>query len=91
MDEKTLASRLSDLASEAERLANKIYLDEDVPAERTRRHAHRLRETLGAALVLSERLARKAGNDTMVKMDERPDGTGEARFTVELGGPGPDA
>lgn len=84
MDEPTLASRLSDLASEAERLANTIYLDEDVPAERTRRHAHRLRETLGIALVLSERLARQNGSGHMVEFSQRPDGTGEASFAVNL-------
>lgn len=88
MDKLTLASRLSDLASDAERLANTIYLEEDVPDERTRRHAHRLRETLGTALMLSERLARETGNGPMVEMKEGPDGaTGEARFAVDLGGP----
>lgn len=87
MDELTLASRLADLSSEAERLANTVYLDEDVPPERTRRHAHRLRETLGAALLLSERLARQTGNGPMVEMKEGPDGnTGEARFAVGLDG-----
>lgn len=72
MDEQTLASRLSDLASEAEYLANTIYLDEEVPAERTRRHTHRLRETLATALVLSERLAREAGMETWLSSDSAP-------------------
>lgn len=85
MDEITLASRLSDLATEAEQIANTIYLNEDVPAERTRRNAHRLRETFGVALMLSERLARQAGNGPMVEMRGRADGTGEARFVVDLG------
>lgn len=84
MDGPSLASRLSDLTSEAEYLANTIYLNEDIPAERTRRHTHRLREILGVALVLSERLARKNGNGKMVQFSERPDGTGEASFEVNL-------
>lgn len=84
MDEQTFAERISRLASEAERLANTIYLDEDVPAERTRRHTHRLRETLGVALVISERLARQNGNGHMVEFSQRPDGAGEASFAVNL-------
>lgn len=37
MDKLTLASRLSDLTSDAERLANTIYLDQDMPDEWARR------------------------------------------------------
>ena len=84
MDKLILASRLSDLASEAEQFVNKIYLSEEDPAELIRHRAHRLRETLGTALLLSEQLAREAGNDSIVEVKERPDGTGEARFSVNL-------
>jgi len=84
MSPNSLAGRLSDLASKAEYLANKIYLDEDAPDKRTRHLSHRLRETLGVALVLSERLARENGNDSMVTLSDQGDGPQEARFAVAL-------
>lgn len=87
METEQLANRLSDLASRAEYLANTIYLGEDTPDERMRRDAHDLRETLGLALVLAERLAREHGNRRMVTFDERDDNTGEARFQIALDDP----
>jgi len=84
METEQLADRLSDLASRAEYLANTIYLGEDTPDERMRRDAHDLRETLGLALVLAERLAREHGNLRMVETTELDDGTGEASFAVNL-------
>lgn len=84
MEDSTLAERLSDLASRAESIAEEIQAAGDEVPERTRRHAHRLREVLGVALILSDRLARRAGNDRMVLLEDRGDGTGEARFTVAL-------
>ena len=57
---------------------------EDTPDERTRRRAHKLRQTVGALLVLSERLAREHGNGSMVTLDHNGDGTGTASFTVNL-------
>ena len=35
---------------------------EDARAERTRRRAHELRQTVGVLLILTERLARECGN-----------------------------
>ena len=58
----------------------------DAPAARTRRRTHELRQTVGVLLILTERLARERGNDPMVELEARTDGTGRARFTVELDG-----
>ena len=85
METEQLANRLSDLASRAEYLANTIHLGEDTSDERMRRDAHDLRETLGLALVLAERLAREHGNLRMVTLGERDEGTSEARYQVALG------
>jgi len=87
METEELANRLSDLASRAEYLANTIYLGEDTPDERMRRDAQDLRETLGLALVLAERLAREHGNLHMVTLDEQDADTAEARFEVALDDP----
>ena len=57
---------------------------EDTPDERTRRRTHELRQTLGVLLILSERLARDEGNDSLVTLDNHGDGTGTAAFTVAL-------
>ena len=57
---------------------------EDTPDERTRRRTHELRQTVGVLLILSERLARDTGNDSMVTLDRNGDGTGTASFTVNL-------
>jgi len=54
---------------------------EDAPAERTRRRAHELRQTVGVLLILTERLARECGNASMVELDAR---AGRASFTVDL-------
>jgi hypothetical protein len=51
--------------------------------DRARRRAHRLRETIGVALILSERFARDVGNDEMVKLERVADG-GRASFSVDL-------
>lgn len=80
----SIASRISKLASDAESLADTIRSGGEAPPERTRRQAHQLRETLGVALILSEMLARETGNGPMVKVNGRPDGTGEARFALNL-------
>ena len=57
---------------------------EDTPDERTKRRTHDLRQTLGVLLILSERLARDTGNDSLVTLDGNGDGTGTASFTVAL-------
>ena len=65
----SLASRLSQLASDAESLAETIRSsDADVPPERTRRRAHQLRETFGTALILRNACAGDR---------QRPDGRDE--------------
>lgn len=87
MDTEQLADRLSGLASRAEHLANTIYVGEDISDERMRRDARDLRETLGIALVLAERLAREHGNLRMVTLDEQDEDIGEAHFEVALDDP----
>ena len=57
---------------------------EDTPDARTRRRTHELRQTLGVLMILSERLARDEGNDSMLTLDRNGDGTGTAAFTVNL-------
>ena len=85
--EDSLAAQLSKIVGDAESLAETIRTQKDPPLpERTRRRAHRLRETLGVALIMSEMLARETGNGPMVEMRGRPDGAGEARFVVDLDG-----
>jgi hypothetical protein len=83
METETLAQRLSDLAREAESLAESIRTEDDLP-ERRARDAHRLREVLGVALILSDRLARAHDRDRMLVLDDRGDGTGHVRFSVAL-------
>ena len=56
----------------------------DDETERTRRRAHRLRETLGVALIVSERFAQQHENGSMIELDSHGDGTGTASFTVDL-------
>jgi hypothetical protein len=80
----SLAKRISDLASEAESLAESVRAAEEDLPDRTRRDAHRLREVLGTALILSDRLARENGNDRMIMLEDRGDGTGRASFAVNL-------
>jgi hypothetical protein len=76
--EDSLAARLSKIVGDAESLAETIRTQKDPPLpERTRRRAHRLRETLGVALIMSEMLARETGNGPMVEMRGRPDGAGD--------------
>ena len=57
---------------------------EDTPDERTARRTHQLREHAAALLILCEGLARETGNDPMVTLEARPDGTGRACYAVEL-------
>jgi len=59
------------------------------PDARTRRRAHELRQTAAVLLILTERLAREYGNDSMVTLDTRADGTGRACYTVDLEGTDP--
>lgn len=83
-ENEDLLNRISTLASKAGHLANKIYLDEDAIDEEIRNHTHSLREILGIALVLSERLARENDNESMVTLRDQGKGPGEARFPVAL-------
>lgn len=87
MDESSesgLAARLSNLASEAASLAKTIRgSDGDVP-ERTRRRAHNLRQHFGMLLVLSNRLAKEHGNESMLRTNVHEDGSATVAFTVDL-------
>jgi hypothetical protein len=80
MDDST-AEHIDGLLDEARGLLDAIR--EGEADDRARRRAHRLRETLGVALILSERLARDAGNDAMVRLEATADG-GRVAFSVDL-------
>ena len=56
----------------------------DTPAARTRRRIHELREHAAALLILCEGLARENGNEPMVKLETRSDGTGRASYVVDV-------
>ena len=71
-------------AADLEKAIREGIQDENTPNERTRRRAHRLRETLGVALVLSERLTREFGNGEMVRLEPSDEGTGQASFSIVL-------
>jgi len=74
--------QLDRLLEDAQRLLRDVDdATEDTPDERTRRRTHELRQTLGVLVVLSERLARDTGNDSMVTLDRD---TGAVSFTVAL-------
>ena len=74
--------QLDRLLEDAQRLLRDVDdATEDTPDQRTRRRTHELRQTLGVLLILSERLARDEGNDSMVTLDRD---TGTASFTVNL-------
>lgn len=77
------ADRIDGLLNEARGLLDAIR--EGEADDRTRRRAHRLRETLGVALILSEHLARDAGNGPMVELEATADG-GRVAFSVDLDG-----
>jgi hypothetical protein len=81
MPDDTLADQIDRLLADAQALASAL---DDGPDGRTKRRAHRLRETVGVLLILSERLARDEGNERMVTLDNHGDGTGAASFTVSL-------
>ena len=77
--------QLDRLLNDAQRLLRDVDdATEDIPDQRTRRRTHELRQTLGVLLVLTERLARDAGNGSLVTLDNHGDGTGTATFTVAL-------
>ena len=77
--------QLDRLLEDAQRLLRDVDdATEDTPEGRTRRRTHELRQTLGVLLILSERLARDEGNDSMLTLDRNGDGTGTAAFTVNL-------
>jgi hypothetical protein len=76
-----LEDRIDGLLDDAADLMEAIREGEG--GDRARRRAHRLRETLGVALILSERLAREKGNDVMVQLEAVADG-GRASFSVDL-------
>jgi len=71
METETLAQRLSDLAREAESLAESIRTEDDLP-ERRARDAHRLGEVIGVALILSDRLARSHDRDRACPLQSCP-------------------
>ena len=54
----------------------------NTPDARTGRRAHELRQTVAVLLILCEGLARETGNDPMVELEARTDGTGRASFTA---------
>jgi hypothetical protein len=81
MPDDTLADQIDRLLADARELVSAL---DDGPDGRTKRRAHRLRETAGVLLILSERLARDEGNGSMVTLDDNGDGTGTASFTVSL-------
>jgi uncharacterized membrane protein YccC len=76
-----LEDQLAGLLDEARGLLDAIR--EGEADNRARRRAHGLRETLGVALILSERLARDAGNDEMVQLERSGHG-GRVSFSVDL-------
>jgi hypothetical protein len=76
-----LRDQIARLLDDADELVSAL---DDGPDGRRRRDAHRLRETIGVLLVLSERLARDEGSGSMVTLDDNGDGTGTASFTVSL-------
>jgi len=84
MDNPSLPDRLSDLASEAASLANTIRDSEESMPERTRRRAHNLRQHFGVLMVLSNRLAKKHGNESMLRTNVHEDGNATVAFTVDL-------
>jgi hypothetical protein len=81
MPDDTLADQIDRLLADAQALASAL---DDGPDGRRKRRAHRLRETAGVLLILSERLARQTGNERMVTLDNHGDGTGTASVTVSL-------
>jgi hypothetical protein len=83
-DNPTLPGQLEALAEDARDLAHSIRTTGDMPRGQAQQHAHQLRETLGVALVLAERLNRQQGNDQMVVISRHPDGTGEVRYEISL-------
>lgn len=84
MENPDLSAQIEALTEDARDLAHSIREDDEQPAERTRRRAHQLREHLGVALILSERLARQKGNGEMLKLEDREDGTGRVSYTANV-------
>jgi hypothetical protein len=82
MPDDALTTQIDQLLDDARELVS--ALDDDGPDGRTARDTHRLRETVGVLLILSERLARQTGNERLVTLDDNGDGTGTASFTVSL-------
>ena len=83
-DDPTLCGQLEALAADARDLADTIRTTDDMPRGQAQQHSHQLRETLGVALVLAERLNRQQGNDQMVEITEQPDGIGEVRYEISV-------
>jgi hypothetical protein len=82
MPDDALTNQIGRILEDANDLAD--ALSDDAPDGRTARDTHRLRETVGVLLILSERLARDEGNERLVTLDNHGDGTGTASFTVSL-------
>ena len=83
-DDNPLPGQLEALAEDARDLAHSIRTTGEMPRGQAQQHAHQLRETLGVALVLAERLARQQGTDRMVEISRHLDGTGEVRYEISL-------
>jgi len=83
-DDQTLCGQLEALVEDARDLAHTIASTDDMPHIQAQQHSHQLRETLGVALILAERLNRQQGNDQMITISRHPDGTGEVRYEISL-------
>jgi len=85
-DDPTLPDQLETLAEDARDLADAIRTDDtgDMPQVQAQQHGHQLRETLGVALILAERLNRQQGNAQMVEITEQPDGIGEVCYEISV-------
>ena len=82
-DDPTLPDQLETLAEDARDLAHAIRTG-DMPRSQAQQHGHQLRETLGVALILAERLNRQQGNAQMVVINEQPDGIGEVCYEISV-------
>jgi hypothetical protein len=83
-DSPTLPGQLEALAEDARDLAHAIRTTGDMPRGQAQQHGHQLRETLGVALILAERLNRQQGNAQMVETTENPGGTEEVAYLINL-------
>jgi len=84
MENNNLAAQVEALAEDARDLAHSIRDDDNQPADRSRQRAHQLRQHMGIALVLAERLAQQKGNAEMLTTTDQRDGTGQVCYTIDL-------